>query len=220
MAAPYIQPMDEKPKGTFGGVTKTSWKPGEAPPVDNKGKMKRPTRDKMPDYIRFRAMGKTPNQSARAAGMSEYYCKNAFKLEKYPEVIEELAKIRKRVAEQAFYDAAVAMKELQDTIQFARDTENAAAMAKAVELKMKLAGLLIERHDMRNVGSFSVNIIGIEGNAPDDPVLEHEPLEALPEPDEQPLPDELTVREGEPLPIENKPVVDTSPQVFDDSEWK
>lgn len=60
----------------------------------------------------------------------------------------------------AAYNADVAMNECESAILFAKETGNANAYVKAVELKSKLKGLLVEKVDMRQVG-FQIQIGGI-----------------------------------------------------------
>jgi len=50
------------------------------------------------------------------------------------------------LADATQYDAQAAMKELETAMQFARDTNNATALARCIELRAKLTGLMIERH--------------------------------------------------------------------------
>jgi phage terminase small subunit len=71
-----------------------------------------------------------------------------------------IAQARKEVVAQLGYTAVEAMKEAEDAMAFAKLTENANALVKAVELRSKLQGLLVEKVDMRT-SSFSVNIHGI-----------------------------------------------------------
>lgn len=59
------------------------------------------------------------------------------------------------------YNAEQAMLEAEEAMQFARETENANAFVKAIELRSKLKGLLIEKHQVQQVG-FQINIGGIE----------------------------------------------------------
>lgn len=60
----------------------------------------------------------------------------------------------------AAYNLERAMLEADEAITFAKETENANAYVKALELKSKLNGLLIEKHQHQHA-SFSLNIGGI-----------------------------------------------------------
>ncbi len=85
----------------------------------------------------------------------------AYEVLKVPRVAAAVKAGKLDIAKATQYDAKTAMKELEDSITFAKETKNATAVAKLVELKMKLTGLLIERIDQRQVGSFTVEISGI-----------------------------------------------------------
>lgn len=87
----------------------------------------------------------------------------AHALLKNPFVIEELDKIRQSalIIEEAKYNYKRAMEEADMAIAFARETENAAAMVKAIELKTKLSGLMIDRSEVKTAG-FVINIGGMD----------------------------------------------------------
>ncbi len=87
-------------------------------------------------------------------------------LKNCPGVIELIAQSRKAVAVEGTYNLKTAMKECEDTMELAVKTENANAYAKAVELRSKLNGLLVEKHDVRQVG-FHVSVGGIDFNKRD-----------------------------------------------------
>lgn len=79
-----------------------------------------------------------------------------------PAVAGALEERRKVVAEKIVYTAVEAMKEAEEGMKFARETRNANAYVKAVELRTKLQGLLVEKHDFRMAGQFAINIKGID----------------------------------------------------------
>lgn len=112
--------------------------------------------------------GKSARDAARLAGYAAGYVRHADKLTSNPKIAAEIAKHRETLREKTGYDAAAMMAELNRTIEFAEKTGNANAMAKAVELKGKLHGLLIERLDQRSVGDFVINISGIDRDRPAD----------------------------------------------------
>lgn len=72
-----------------------------------------------------------------------------------------LEKVREKAIVTAAYNADTAMKEAEEAIEFAKETKNANAFVKAVELRSKLKGLLIEKHQ-HQVANFSLNIGGID----------------------------------------------------------
>lgn len=116
----------------------------------------------------------THGSSSRAVREANYPTVRPFrqaqKLLKNPLVVARIKELRDAVTEKTTYDATVAMEECKEGMKFARETNNANALAKFVELRSKLQGLLIEKHDVRTVGSLQINIAGIA------------PPEALPSP--------------------------------------
>lgn len=82
-------------------------------------------------------------------------------LHKQPSVVEALEETRKASAKKAEYNLDTAMKEAEEAIEFSKNTKNANAYVKAVELRTKLNGLLIEKHDVRHAG-FQLIISGIK----------------------------------------------------------
>lgn len=81
---------------------------------------------------------------------------------KAPAVAVALEERRKAVAEKIVYTAVEAMNEAAEAMTFAKQTRNANAYVKAVELRTKLQGLLVEKHDFRMAGQFAINIKGID----------------------------------------------------------
>ena len=79
-----------------------------------------------------------------------------------PAVAGALEDRRKAVAEKIVYTAVEAMNEAKEAMNFAKSTRNANAYVKAVELRTKLQGLLVEKHDFRMAGQFAINIKGID----------------------------------------------------------
>lgn len=108
------------------------------------------------------------NNGARAAEAAGYSKQNARSqayqlLNHQPAVITALEEERKKLQVATQYNAERAMAEAEDAMTFALQTENANAYVKAVELRAKLTGLMIERHDVRQAGSFQIQIFGIDG---------------------------------------------------------
>lgn len=94
-------------------------------------------------YAEYRAQGLTQGAAALKAG---YKSKTgAYKADKNPIVRRYLSEIQRSAAIRIGYVVATAMDEAQQGMVFARETENAAAFVKAVELRAKLSGLLIDR---------------------------------------------------------------------------
>jgi hypothetical protein len=79
-----------------------------------------------------------------------------------PVVKAALAKEQKKLQEKTGYSAEEGMKEAGQAMEFAKETGNANAYVKAVELRAKLNGLLIDKHDIRAVGDFQINIEGFK----------------------------------------------------------
>jgi hypothetical protein len=105
--------------------------------------------------------------SAIAAGYSPKSAStSAARLLKDPVVTAFVDAARERSVAVGAYTASQAMIELEDGMRFARDTKNATALARLIELRMKQAGLLVERADVRMLGGFQVKISGIDDPLP------------------------------------------------------
>ena len=91
-------------------------------------------------------------QAAAAAGYSAHT--NAAKsrawvlLHRDKKVMRAVELAQHTLAEAAQYDAQAAMAELETAMQFARETNNATALARCIELRAKITGLMIERHQV------------------------------------------------------------------------
>lgn len=96
------------------------------------------------------AYGSDPRANAtRAAVIAGYSPKNASKsahnlLQRAP-VKAAIARIRESLVESGKFDAQVAMRRLDSAAQFARDTNNATALARCIELQLRLHGMLIDK---------------------------------------------------------------------------
>lgn len=131
---------------------------------------------------------RTGNQqlAGKAAGYSDKTArKNAYAILNRAPVKKLLAETRAAVAEKTKYDAEAAMKEADEAIKFAKETENANAYVKAVELKAKLQGLLVEKVSHLNAPAFS--IIRVEGIRRDPPSLPARDVTPNPLRDHMPL---------------------------------
>jgi Terminase small subunit len=102
--------------------------------------------DQQHKYVQHLAAGMGSRAAARAAGYSDSYAKvAAHRLQKKPAVAAAIEEIRKKGCEMAAYDLSRAMAEAQEVITFAKQNKNSMAYCKAVELRAKLSGLLIDR---------------------------------------------------------------------------
>lgn len=135
--------------------------------------------------------GKTQKQAAIDAGFGT---QAGAKLMKQDKIKQEIARQADLMRQKTGYDAAAMMAELDKAIAFAEETENAGAMTKAIELKGKLHGLLIERVDQRQVASFTINIEGIEPPKP--LVALPGPMAAIMAPLPQPVADKAALLAG------------------------
>lgn len=94
------------------------------------------------DYLRLRQSGQTQKDAARAANCSIAKAKRA---EKHPDGIKFLAETAANARIQTGYGLVEAVAEVDRAIQFAYEQENPNAIAKLLEHKSKLYGLLIEK---------------------------------------------------------------------------
>ncbi len=94
-------------------------------------------------YAELLATGMPQAHAAKHAGYkSKCSANDAYR---HPLVQEYLSTIRNRAAARTGHTVVVAMEEANGAMAFARETENATAYVKAVELRAKLSGLLIDR---------------------------------------------------------------------------
>jgi hypothetical protein len=63
-------------------------------------------------------------------------------------VMAEVAKVRGQLAEDAKYNGEKCMAECDEGLAFAKATNNANALARLIELKAKLTGLLVQKIDL------------------------------------------------------------------------
>jgi phage terminase small subunit len=103
-------------------------------------------------------------KAAIAAGYSEGNAKKTayLLLHKNASVMAAVDEARKALAEKAQYSIERAMREAEEAMAFAKEHKNPNALVKAVELRSKLNGLLIEKHDVRALGGFQIQIVGVE----------------------------------------------------------
>ena len=108
------------------------------------------------------------SEAARRAGYSPNRVNSTVhKLLKMPKIAAAVAAMRAEVAERAGYTVERCMAELEQGMSFALKTENASAYVRAVELRAKLTGILVDRVDMRAVvGTFAINVIGLTDGVP------------------------------------------------------
>jgi len=85
-------------------------------------------------------------------------------LAKDPRLAAAVEEVRERVMAKAEYTCEVAMKEAQAALDFAEETGNANAYVKAVELRSKLMGLLVEKIDLRQAIGFQIRIGGLKSS--------------------------------------------------------
>lgn len=114
-------------------------------------------------FVKFYIQHSNARQAAVQAGYSE---KNAaktagFLLKGNKAVMSAIAEHRKEIVDSGKYSYDRAMAEAERCFKFAEQTENANAMVRAAELRSKLSGLLIERHDVRAAIGFSIVIQGV-----------------------------------------------------------
>lgn len=85
-------------------------------------------------------------------------------------VMDAVAAIKADMAKRADYDFDKFMGEMNEAMQFAKDTKNATALVRAIELKGKASGHIVERVDSRTqVSGFSLVVAGV---APPRPPIE------------------------------------------------
>ncbi len=85
-------------------------------------------------------------RAARVAGYSQKTAADAaHRLLHMPLIRAEVERTRREIAERGGFNAEVAMRRLDDAAQFARDTNNATALARCIELQLRLHGMLVDK---------------------------------------------------------------------------
>lgn len=117
------------------------------PPFVHKPKHKRAKRNQVSaqqmEYAELRAQGLSKREAAEKAGYKSPA--GAYKADRNPIVLKYLSDAKRSAAMVSGYSVAASMDEALEGMSFARETNNAGAYVKAVELRAKLSGLLIDK---------------------------------------------------------------------------
>ena len=101
---------------------------------------------KQATFVRHYASGDSAAMAARKAGYASSQSDRASQhVLSNPKVRAAVEAARLEIQAATQYDATRAMADLTRVVEFARETRNATAMARATELMMKLNGLLVDR---------------------------------------------------------------------------
>lgn len=101
------------------------------------------------NFVREYVKDGNGKQAALRAGYAPSCAKTrAWQLLKDERVKTAVAAARTAIAERTCYDADQAMAELQDGMQFAKQTNNATALARMIELRARITGVLIDRQEI------------------------------------------------------------------------
>lgn len=115
--------------------------------IVHKPKQKRAKRNQVSaqqmEYAEYRAQGMSKREAAEKAGYKT--TAGAYKADRNPIVLKYLSDAKRSAAMVSGYVVAIAMDEAKEGMIFAKETNNANAYCKAVELRAKLSGLLIDR---------------------------------------------------------------------------
>lgn len=102
------------------------------------------------EFIRHYAAGRSGREAAIAAGYSPASARaQCYDLLRHPQIKAELEKIAERVRGDAAFDAVQALREAERERAKAHEAGQYTAAVKALELKAKLAGLLVEKHELK-----------------------------------------------------------------------
>jgi hypothetical protein len=107
-------------------------------------------------------------EACRLAGYSHNRANStAQNLLKNPKVRAAVDAIRAEVAAAASYSVERCMAELEAAMTFAKATDNASAFVRAVELRGRLSGVLVDKLDARvALGGFVLHVHGLHAEAP------------------------------------------------------
>jgi phage terminase small subunit len=111
-------------------------------------------------YADMILQGHSGAEAARLAGYAERHARGtAYRLSKDPALSALIAERRNEIAERNAITVDSMLEQLSDDRQFAKETGNATAAVRATELTAKLAGLLIERRDVRGLHGIKVELV-------------------------------------------------------------
>lgn len=98
------------------------------------------------DYLRLRQAGKSQKEAIQLTGLPQ---KTAYRAEQHPDGKKFLAEVAENARIAGQYGVKEAVQEVDKAIGFAYEQENPNAIAKLLEHKSKLYGLLIERMEVK-----------------------------------------------------------------------
>lgn len=101
--------------------------------------------------VQFVASGMNTQQAAKAAVFSPSYARKSSRLLRHPAIAQAIAAIRSEARTVAMYGVVEAMREASDAAAFAKASKQSMALVRAVELRAKLSGLLVDRVEVVNV---------------------------------------------------------------------
>jgi phage terminase small subunit len=130
-------------------------------------------------FVAHYLAGKSGVESARLAGYSPGSARTRSQefLHENQHTMAAIAEAQAELRVEANYGAERALKELNDKIKQAEAAKQFSAVAKMVELKMKLSGLL--EKDAAPTTAFQINIAGIDSPADIRPALPVVELETI-----------------------------------------
>lgn len=96
-------------------------------------------------FVGYYTSGLSQAEAARRAGCSE---KSAGRILALPKVKQAVGEAQKALQEKFEWSAAKAVARCDDLEKFAKDKNNAMAAAKIHELRCKLLGYLVDRHEV------------------------------------------------------------------------
>jgi len=117
-----------------------------APPKPRKPRGLSKLKPRHYDYLRLRQAGKSQKEAIQLTGLPQ---KTAYRAEKHPDGAKFLAEIAENARIAGQYGVKEAVQEVDKAISFAYEQENPNAIAKLLEHKSKLYGLLIERMEVK-----------------------------------------------------------------------
>lgn len=115
------------------------------------------------------ANGGVAAEAARTAGYSAGNSrKTGSRLLRDPDVAARIEAARKEIQTASGYDARAAVAELDRNISLARANKADMAVARLIELKLKVHGLLVDRTEIASRGTLVIRISGIDDPPPID----------------------------------------------------
>ncbi|MCM3901640.1 MAG: terminase small subunit [Pyrinomonadaceae bacterium] len=113
--------------------------------------MNKELNDRQQRFVEFVARGLSAQEAASKAGFAPSTARKASRLLRHSLVAPAIAQIRAEARKQSCYSVVEAMKEAEECLRFSKEHKQCMAYVRAVELRSRLSGLLIDKVEIVSV---------------------------------------------------------------------